>query len=134
MGISGRPEKHREDKPDELVKLAISRGRFCELMSPKLGLKHRSPDFFLMGMFSLIDAFLDQPLAYILSQLPIAVDIKRALLGKESRFKDVYQMAVSYEQGNWEKALRLAKRLKLEEQEIIDVYLESLDFTRRIFG
>lgn len=123
-----------EDKPDELVKLAISRGRFCELMSPKLGLKHRSPDFFLMGMFSLIDAFLDQPLAYILSQLPIAVDIKRALLGKESRFKDVYQMAVSYEQGNWEKALRLAKRLKLEEQEIIDVYLESLDFTRRIFG
>lgn len=123
-----------EDKPDELVKLAISRGRFCELVSPKLGLKHRSPDFFLMGMFSLIDAFLDQPLAYILSQLPIAVDIKRALLGKESRFKDVYQMAVSYEQGNWEKALRLAKRLKLEEQEIIDVYLESLDFTRRIFG
>ncbi len=123
-----------EDKPDELVKVAISRGRFCELVSPKLGLKHRSPDFFLMGLFSLIDAFLDQPLAYILSQLPIAVDIKRALLGKESRLKDVHQMAVSYEQGDWKKALRLAKKLKLEEKEIIDVYLKSLDFARRIFG
>ena len=37
-----------------------------------------------MGMFSLIDAFLDQPLAYILSQLPIAVDIKEPCSAKKA--------------------------------------------------
>jgi len=124
-----------EDKPDELVSIAISRGRFCELMAPQIGMKSRSPDFFLMGMFSLIDAFLDQPLAHILTQLPIATDIKEALLGIiESRLRDVYEMAVSYEKGNWVKALRLAKKLHLEEQRIINIYLESLNFAQRIFS
>lgn len=121
------------DKPDELFRLAVVRGKFCELIAPLIGLQNRSSDFFLMGMFSLIDAFLDQPLAGILSQLPMPRDIKKALLGKESQLKNVCQLAIAYEKGNWTRTTRLAKKLHLTEQQIIDVYFKSLSFAHFIY-
>lgn len=121
-----------KNKPDELVIFAVIRGRFCELIASRIGLKSRSSDFFLMGIFSLIDAFLDQPLANILIQLPIARDIKEALLGKEGIIRDVYEMATSYEKGDWEKTVRLGKKFNLKEKEIVDIYRNSLNFPNLI--
>ena len=66
-----------QDKPDELVILAIIRAKFCESLTFYIGLRHRSEDLFLMGMLSLIDAILGQPLSDILNEIPIANDIKK---------------------------------------------------------
>jgi len=122
-----------ENKPDELIVAAICRAKFCELLAPSVGLKHRSSDLFLMGMFSLIDAFLDRPLNEALGELPISDEIKDALLGGQSRFRDVYELVLAYEAGDWEKLSRKAARLELEEREIKEVYINSLEYTNQIF-
>ena len=122
-----------ENKPDELIVAAICRAKFCELLAPSVGLKHRSSDLFLMGMFSLIDAFLDRPLNEALGDLPISDEIKDALLGGQSRFRDVYELVLAYEAGDWEKLSRKAARLELEEKEIKEVYINSLEYTNQIF-
>ena len=46
-----------KNKPDELMITALCRARFCELIASRVGLGDRSSDLFLLGMFSVIDAF-----------------------------------------------------------------------------
>ncbi len=122
-----------ENKPDELIVAALCRAKFCELVAPRVGLKSRSPDLFLMGMFSLIDAFLDKPLPDILVELPLADDIKEALLGDTNRLGDVYGLVVAFEKGDWDELSRRAARLELDEKEVKEFYLDSLEMANQVF-
>ena len=81
-----------------------------------------------MGLFSLIDAFLDQPLAIILAQLPIAEDVKNGLLGEKNLIGEVLGLAVAYEKGDWQTTTRLGEKFNLTTREITDTYLDSLSF------
>ena len=121
-----------EDKPDELLTLAVQRARFCELLAPLTGQKHREADFFLMGMFSLIDAFLDQPLDELLVHLPIPEDIKIALLGQDGLMQDICSLVILYEKGNWEEALAHMTTFGLTEGAVTDSYLDSLRFANEV--
>lgn len=89
------------DKPEELLVLTIVRARFCEMLAPYFNLGDRKDDSFLMGLFSLIDAFLDRPLSQILAEIPIDDPIKLALLGEPSRLGEIYQYTLSYEKAAW---------------------------------
>jgi EAL and modified HD-GYP domain-containing signal transduction protein len=122
-----------EDKPNELIVTALSRAIFCELIAQKVGMKERSSDLFLMGMFSLIDAFLDQPLIVALQELPISDEIKNALLGEKSKFREVYDLILFYEKGEWEKIRAAAEKLRLGEEEVVEAYAKTLDMTNKIF-
>lgn len=110
----------------------MQRARFCELLAPLIGQKHREADFFLMGMFSLIDAFLDQPLDELLDQLPIPGDIKIALLGRNGIMQDICSLVISYEKGNWEEALAHMPAPGLAEGAVTDSYLASLRFANQV--
>ncbi len=120
-----------EDKPDEIVIQSIIRARFSELLSPDMGLLHRSEDLFLMGMFSMIDALLDRPLQEILEEIPIAEEIKRALLGEGNCLGEVYQFVVSYERGEWEKVSELSLRLRIDQQKASRLFMEAVEWSSR---
>ncbi len=117
------------DKSDELAVSAVCRGRFCELLAPKVGLNYREADLFLLGMFSLIDAFLDQPLAVVLEELPISQEIKDALLGKRNKFRNVYELVIAYERGKWEVFSAQAELLKVAKKDVRDLYFKSLQLS-----
>ena len=122
-----------EDKPMELVINSLVRARFCELAAPKIGLRDRSQDLFLLGMFSMIDAIIDRPMPEILAELPISADIKGALLGGSSRFRDVHEAMFAYERGNWETFSESASKLRLDETAVPDLYQESVEWANQIF-
>lgn len=116
------------DKPDELIVTAIARGKFCELMAEATDLHDRKADLFLAGLFSLLDTFLDQPMESILNDLPLADEIKSALIGQSGPFRDILQMVLFYEQGQWDKAFSIAsEKYNLDEVEVMSYYLESLE-------
>lgn len=115
-----------EDKPEELVVQAIIRAKFCESLAPHVGLGRRAEDLFLVGMFSMIDAILDQPLSEILMEIPIHDDIKGALLGEESSLRDIFQYALAHEKGQWEQLSEQAKKLRLDEATSYQLYLNAL--------
>ncbi len=116
------------DKPDELMVTAVSRGKFCESMAMATYLNKRSADLFLTGLFSLLDTFLDQSMESILQELPLDADIKEALLGKPGDFKDILDLVLLYEQGQWDKVFAFAAdRYNLDEVEVMSYYLESLE-------
>ncbi len=122
-----------ESKTDELVVQAILRAKFCELLAPRLGLSARSQDLFLMGMFSLIDGIMDLPLPEVIEKIPIAEDIKDALLGGEGHLGDIYQYMLAYAQGEWERIPALNKKLGLDDEGISELYITALDWSNQSF-
>jgi len=115
------------DKPDELIVTALSRGRFCEALAGMAGLKERGTDLFLTGLFSLLDVFLSRPMESAISGLPLDPDIKATLLGHKSAFRDIFDLALSYEQRNWKKTGELAAKLSISNENLFTCYLNSMN-------
>jgi EAL and modified HD-GYP domain-containing signal transduction protein len=118
------------DKPHELTTMAIIRAKFCEFLADALNLKSEMPAFFLMGMFSMVDAFLDRPMEDILADLPLKPEVKSALLGQQNRFRDVLNLVLDYERGLWEGVSHRAGKLKLDEQQIGNRYLDAVEWAK----
>ncbi|MHC4942315.1 MAG: EAL and HDOD domain-containing protein [Planctomycetota bacterium] len=121
-----------ENKPSELLVTSIVRGRFCELMAEHSGMKDRSNEMFLMGMFSIIDALLDMPMDKVLQEIALADDLKDALLGEPNPLRDIFDVAVCYEQGNWEQLASLSKNLKFDQARLPEFHQESANLAQEI--
>jgi EAL and modified HD-GYP domain-containing signal transduction protein len=114
------------NKPQELVKMAIIRARFCELIANK-ACPEKSESAFLTGLFSLIDALLDRPMPVLLAQLPLADEIKDALTEeKRSTLGTILNVAKLYEKGRWYQTERQANVLRLSYEQIADCYQQAL--------
>ncbi len=122
-----------DDKTEELIVSAIVRARFGELLAPFVGMPDRSPDLFLLGMFSLIDALLDRPMAEILAELPIAPDVKAALTGQSNPLRQIHELIIAYEQADWDKVAVHYRELQLDEAQIPELYLKSLELAYQFF-
>ncbi|MBA3440542.1 MAG: HDOD domain-containing protein [Pyrinomonadaceae bacterium] len=117
-----------QDKPEELVIQAIVRAKLCESLAASAGLAHRVEDLFIMGMFSLIDAILDRELAEILNDLPIAGDIKAALLDGNNSLHNVYQYVLAYEDADWEQLSMHASKLGTDENLLPQLYIDAINW------
>jgi c-di-GMP-related signal transduction protein len=122
-----------EDKPEELAVWSIVRAKFCESIGPSFQLDRRGNDLFLMGLFSMIDAFLDRPLPDILQEIPIEGTIKDALLGEKNPLLDVYLYTLDYEKGSWEEIAEQQSKFAIEEYLPLRLYLEAVQWGQRCF-
>ena len=122
-----------EDKPAELVVASLTRAAWCESLAAKIGMPGREGDFFLLGLFSMIDAVLDRPLPEILSQLPVPEEIKTALLHRNNRLGNALSLVQSYERGDWEKFTDLATTLNVEETNMPAMYLGAVEWAHQVF-
>ena len=121
-----------DDKPEELLLISISRARFCELIAKDVNLKEQSTDLFFMGMFSMIHTFIGRPMAEILEKLPLSKETKDALLGEDGRFRDIYNLMLVYEKGEWDKISEQAKKLEIDLTKLHDSYIESLGWANQL--
>jgi c-di-GMP-related signal transduction protein len=110
------------DKPPELIRTALTRGFFCEAMAHPAGISPQSSDLFLLGLLSVTDAILDRPIQEILTGLPISPDVRTALCGGASRFRDIYDILLAYERADWPALTATAARLGAVESLIPDCY------------
>ena len=107
-----------DGKPEELVVLPLIRARFCECLAPSAGLAGASNDLFLLGLLSAMDAILDMKMPDILREIAVGREIRDALLGKQNRLREVFNIALLYETGSWEAIHETAARLNIEENAI----------------
>jgi c-di-GMP-related signal transduction protein len=113
------------DKPPELIRTALTRAYFCEEISEPLGISSQKPDLFLMGLLSVTDAILDLPMDSVVSHLPLSSEVQTALCGGANRFRDVYDMFVSYERADWKALSRLAAKIGYAEERVPECYLSA---------
>jgi c-di-GMP-related signal transduction protein len=116
------------DKPFELVVNSVVRAKFCESVAMRMGLDERAHEAFLMGLLSLIDTLLGRPLPELLGALPVAEDVRHALLGGENELGALYRLVTAYEKGTWDEVSQLSATLEVAEAAIPDVYLKAIEW------
>lgn len=114
------------DKPTELMITALVRARFCELLTPKLGLQGRDLDLFLLGLLSAVDALTDRPLGDMLTQIPLQPDVTAALLGTDNLLGRVYGLTLAMERGRTQRAQATAEKLKLSFDDVSETYRRAI--------
>ncbi len=122
-----------QEKPDEVVVLSLIRARFGELLAFQLGWSKRSNQSFLVGLFSLVDAMLDRPMADILRELPLDDDITIALLRGDNDLGQLHAMARHYEKAEWEEFAASAQKLAIPEQDVAKLYRQALEWSQGLF-
>ncbi|PUU86532.1 MAG: putative signal transduction protein containing EAL and modified HD-GYP domain, partial [Halanaerobium sp.] len=86
-------------------------------------------DLFILGMFSLIDAYLDRNLEEILSQISMKEEFKEALISKEGKLGDVLKIIDIYEKSNW----KSLKEFSLKPEILFNDYLKAIEKAEEIF-
>jgi len=112
--------------PDELIKISLVRARFCETIATRIGLEAKKTEFFLLGMISTTDVLIGRPMEEMLEELPVANNIKNALLGQSSTYGMVYSLILCYEKGNWNEVNKLSKKLSVSNKELAHIYTEAI--------
>jgi EAL and modified HD-GYP domain-containing signal transduction protein len=89
-----------DDKPKELVVTAMARGTMAERLATEL--KTLKPEScFTIGLFSVLDALLDLPMSKALELLPLADDVKQALVDRQGPMGLILECILAYENGIW---------------------------------
>jgi len=89
-----------EDTPRELITSAMVRARMCEELARAASV-HDHSQFFVVGLFSSLDALMEVPMSELLDRLPISKAQKDALAGDPGPITDVLRTVVAYEHGDW---------------------------------
>lgn len=111
----------------ELLVLALSRARFCELSARVLG---QDPnEQYLLGLISLFPAILRVKMEDILSALPFRKEIISALAGKPNQERKLLTFLEQYEQGNWSTCAEYCEELNISESELADNYTQAVHWT-----
>lgn len=123
-----------QDQPSEVLHVSVLRGRHCELLAaclPKSGLAMEQ--FFFTGLFSLLDVFIGKSLGDILEHLPIAKEVKQALLGEKNILNTVLKLVVSYERGQWRDVQQYSDELKIPYDQLAPTYISAICWEQELF-
>ena len=124
--------KKNNQVPDEAVKMCFTRAKASELIALNMGKGLESSSYFLVGMFSLMDTLMKQPIEKILKQLPLEEEIKETILGHKTLYSDVYQLVVGLERAQWDEIIRLTEIMGIEKQKLFHLYKESMIWTKEV--
>ncbi len=115
-------------KPDELIKVSLIRAKFCELLGNHLGSRIDSSELFTLGLFSLIDAIMDDSMENLMAQVPLSSGIKESLITKDGDFGNFIVLIESYEKGDWGQIQEIIANMEIDEDNLPRHYLESLSW------
>ncbi|WP_415886417.1 EAL and HDOD domain-containing protein [Neptuniibacter sp. QD37_6] len=91
---------HNKQVPCELIGLLLMKAKMCQLMTSR----HSHVDSgtaFMTGLLSGIDAVLGIPLPELLEQLPVQVEVKRAVLGGNNPLGKLLAQVEAYIKADW---------------------------------
>lgn len=123
-----------DEVADGLLRLPLLRAMFCELIGKKTGMLREANELFLLGLLSVMDALLNMRMADVLLEIPVNEEIKKALLGKPSRYRPIFEVVLDYESGTWEQLAHSARHIGLHENFLPDLYLRSVSWVSEILA
>ena len=114
-----------DNKPSELVVTAMVRAKMAEGLASRLN-AGQTESFFTTGLFSALDALFDNTMEELLTQLPLAGPVARALLHRQGLHGELLNCVLAYERGQWQD-LDCAN---LDRREIRDCYPDAVRWAR----
>lgn len=115
------------DKPQSLMFQTLQRARMMQRLADVMGLNKDTG--FTIGLFSSIDAIMDQPMETVLKALPLSHEITEALLEREGLLGELLDIVIRYENGDWKNI----NSVGFEASELSTYYFESMLWARGLF-
>jgi EAL and modified HD-GYP domain-containing signal transduction protein len=116
----------------EVVTIAILRARSCELVASRTLGPDAGSEYFLLGLCSLLDAMLGQPMETAVADLPLSDVIKQALLGDQNTARSILDAVIAHERGEWDDAGRIATGLGVDPSQLPAAYADALKWAREL--
>lgn len=116
---------------DEYAKNIIIRAKFCEEIAKALKVKEDASAF-MVGLFSNIHLMIEKDINYVVDNLPLNVEIKKALLGDENMFRDILDLALAYEDIDSDRIGKLCNKLCISEGSLWGLYCKSIEWCSNI--
>jgi EAL and modified HD-GYP domain-containing signal transduction protein len=123
-----------KDKPTELIRISLIRTRFAESLAKRAGMFDQEHDAALMGLFSVLDAILDQPMEVVLAGITLQQTILDALINEQGSLRPIYELMLAYEKGDWARVETAAEALKIEDYCIYHDYREAIKWAKNVIG
>ena len=121
-----------EDRAQELLVQSLIRASVCESLAGQIGMEDRKFDFFLMGMFSCLDAVLGLPMDEAVTHVPLPEEAQTALLNEGGPLQAPFQAVLAYERAQWETFSSLAGELGVSESLFPGLFLSSTKWAAEV--
>lgn len=118
-------------KSDEYAKNIVIRAKFCEGISKIIGYNDLSSAF-MVGLFSNLHLMMEKDINYVVENLPVDIEIKKALIGERNILRDILELALAYEVLDNKKIEEQCTNLKIDEGVLVDVYYSSIEWCKNI--
>jgi EAL and modified HD-GYP domain-containing signal transduction protein len=116
-----------DDKPQELMTMALIRGKMCELLCTDDDAERKGM-FFTVGLFSLLDSMFDSPMDEVLNNLPLAEEVKQALLLRQGPLGTALECVEDYEKARWSEVADSG----YEKDLVRDAYIEAIAWAQAV--
>lgn len=116
-----------DDKPRELMFNALSRARLCQLLAPEQRAEV-AQKYFTVGLFSLLDAYLDKSLEELLEEIPLTEDVKLAILQHAGEPGAALDAVVACERADWQ----ALENGSVDPKRLQRLYVSALEWTRQV--
>ena len=113
---------------EEFLKISFIRASFCsELTKYTAALPISQGEAYLLGMFSTLPYLIDAPMSAILAEIPVADEVKQALLTRSGPCGALLDLTLSYEAADWGRVNALADQLRVPASVLTNLYFECMD-------
>jgi len=102
-----------------MIRLAMTRGKMCEMLAEKAGLPQLE-SYFTAGLFSALDVLMEREIADVIKPLPLSDEVVAALLKHEGPLGESLVCALAYEVADIENAV--FKNLSAD-----DIYIANVE-------
>ncbi|MEK5233193.1 HDOD domain-containing protein [Lysinibacillus sp. FSL K6-0232] len=116
----------------EILCTSLFRAKVCEKLA-KLTYRKNFSEYFLVGMFSLIDTLLQRPMEAILQQLPFSEAITNTILGIETEMTPYLEFSIALGKLDWAQLEELAPQFHMELKDMEHLYYEAMEWAEKSF-
>jgi EAL and modified HD-GYP domain-containing signal transduction protein len=115
-----------------LARTAITRGRLCELLGKICLPKSDQDNLFIVGVFSLLPAFLEMPMDQVLERIVIPDTLIDALSDRTGLYGPFLALTEAVESGATDELEMLASSLMLTAEQVSHAHLQSLAWVEQL--
>jgi c-di-GMP phosphodiesterase len=116
-----------DNKPRELMTIALIRARMCELLGESIK-DVQKESFLSAGLLSVLDALLDCSMEQAVGELPLSDDIKGALIHRSGSIGQALRCTIAYERADWDDV----QFYGMPAAPIREKYMESIAWARQL--
>lgn len=122
-----------QDSPDDLMNMSLVRAKFCEQLcesDDRSDIDNNAG--FLLGLLSLLDAMMEQPMEELVSKIPLNEAVQQALCKKPGWLRHCLQLAEYFEQGHWTGVKAFSVKYNTEQRHLHHCFNTAINWASKI--